>query len=646
MNTTPSNPCPQCGQPIVPGVKGLCPNCLAMIGFGADPASLAPNGTLVIDASSQPARPLISPTARYFGDYELLEEVARGGMGVVFKARQKSLNRIVAVKMILAGKLADEADVKRFRTEAEAAANLQHPNIVAIHEIGEHEGQHYFSMDLVDGPTLAELVRNGPLPAGRAVACIKTIAEAVQFAHQRGILHRDLKPSNVLLDAAGQPRITDFGLAKLTARDSGLTQTGAVMGSPSYMPPEQAAGRRAEFGPASDVYALGAMLYELLTGKAPFLGETPMATLRKVLEEEPVSPKKHSPLVPPDLETICLKCLEKSPLRRYATARALAEELGRFLNYEPILARPAGALRRAWSWAQKHPWVITGLASIVILSLIGLAFGLWQQNRYLVWRHAHPGSRPNLGIVADILSSSVIPFGAVVSFALGLFSLLGFADKKHRGHPIGRALMFFLWVNPVILIALSLSLAFCQMKAAIWSDQHNLLGPTLGTWIISVLLPFWFGSLLFFYAVLEIRSAYSGLDWTAHFAQLGTDSKSSTSDFQEMRRSLVVLWESRAAQCCVFILVALGSKILIQDSEPRQFFLWGMTFSFLTSFLTSKGIRETSGFVRQFFLLFAILIWGLLIFLASPGGSHYVGGLIVGVLLLCVPTLRRPGKRL
>ncbi len=268
---------------------------------------------------------LVAPTnIKYFGDYELIDEIARGGMGVVYKARQTSLNRIVAVKMILAGQLATEADIRRFHTEAEAAANLQHPNIVAIHEVGEHEDRRYFSMDYVEGQNLAALVREGPLPPSRAAELVKTIAEAIQYAHQRGILHRDLKPQNVLIDEHGRPHVTDFGLAKRQGADSDLTQTGAVMGSPSYMPPEQATGGHDQVGPQSDVYSLGAILYQLLTQKAPFLGETSLATLQKVVQEDPVPPSKHNPQTPPDLETICLKCLEKKPERRYSTARALA----------------------------------------------------------------------------------------------------------------------------------------------------------------------------------------------------------------------------------------------------------------------------------------------------------------------------------
>src|SRR5262249_54587802 len=302
------------------------------------------------------------------------EQVARGGMGIVYRARQISLDRIVALKMLLFGPLASPEFVKRFRAEASAAASLQHPNIVAIHEVGVHQGQQYFAMDYVEGQSLAKLLANGPLPATRAAHYLKTIAEAIHYAHERGILHRDLKPSNVLIDPNDQPRVTDFGLARRIEGDSELTMTGQVLGSPNYMPPEQAAGKRGKLSRRSDVYSLGAMLYHLLTGRPPFVGEALTDTLEQVLNSEPVGPRLLNPAVPRDLQTICLKCLEKESGKRYATAQDLSFELGRFLNDEPIQARPISRAERVWRWCRRKPALAGTLAAAQLL-LLALLIG-------------------------------------------------------------------------------------------------------------------------------------------------------------------------------------------------------------------------------------------------------------------------------
>jgi tRNA A-37 threonylcarbamoyl transferase component Bud32 len=372
---------------------------------------------------------------QYFGDYELVSEIAIGGMGVVWKARQVKLNRTVALKMIRSGILAGKDEVARFHAEAEAAANLQHPNIVAIHEVGEHDGEHFFSMDFVDGKNLAEVCEGKPLPARQAAEFIATIADAVQFAHQRGILHRDLKPQNVMLDADRRPRLTDFGLAKRFGVDSTLTQTGTVVGSPSYMAPEQAQGRADRVGPHSDVYALGAILYELLTGRAPFNADSVEATLVKVASEEPVAPRKANPNVPEDLETICMKCLEKSPQRRYATARDLADDVRRFLKQEPILARPVSAARKVEQWAKRNPMFLAAVAALAFLAVSSVAYWLWQQNQYLVWHAAHPDVTRAAGERTAFVKTLNSVSGWM--FLLVVYGFL-FFSKRLRGVPLSK----------------------------------------------------------------------------------------------------------------------------------------------------------------------------------------------------------------
>ena len=326
--------CETCGRPLGDTSAGVCPNCLLR--------------SAIEQGAGQALAPLL-PRLHYFGDYELLEEIARGGMGVVYRARQVSLERTVAVKMMRPGLLATEDEIRRFQAEAKTAAGLQHPNIVAIHEVGEFDGLHYFSMDFVDGPSLADLVRDRPLPAGEAARHMRTLAAAVEYAHGRGILHRDLKPSNILLDSAGRPHITDFGLARPLDANATVTMSGAVVGTPAYMPPEQAAGRHERLGPASDVYSLGAVLYELLTGRPPFHGRTQVETVNQVLDTPPVLPRKINAAIPRGLEAICLRCLEKEPGRRYGSAADLVADLDRFLEGRPVEARRSRSLRPVWT---------------------------------------------------------------------------------------------------------------------------------------------------------------------------------------------------------------------------------------------------------------------------------------------------------
>ena len=384
---SPNRTCEFCGTALS---AGICPRCLLEAGLLTEPSQ----GQRRTDITGSLAR---------LGDYELLEEIGRGGMGIVYRARQVSMDRMVAVKLLLFGGLAGTNAALRLRAEAVAAGSLRHANIVAIHEVGLHEGQHFIAMDLVDGPSLAAVLRDGPLSAKRAATLVRQVALAVQHAHERKIIHRDLKPSNILLDVKGQPHITDFGLAKNLRSDTQLTLTGQTLGSPNYIPPEQIRSHRREeveawksgtgnpkpeIGPslatpepargkisfATDVYALGAILYHALSGRPPFIGDDVAAVLHQVLEEEPLPPRRLNPSIPTDLETICLKCLAKEPGRRFVTAQALADDLGCFLDDKPILARPVTQSERMWRWCRRNP-VVASFTSATLFLLLVVAVG-------------------------------------------------------------------------------------------------------------------------------------------------------------------------------------------------------------------------------------------------------------------------------
>src|SRR6266498_4019673 len=383
MRITTGTFCRKCGAAIPPNSpQHSCGACLLETGLGPD-ESVAGGG--------DPGRPM--PMLMDFGDYELLEQIGRGGQGVVFRARQKSLNRIVALKVIGLGNWATEAHLKRFRLEAEAAARLEHPGIVPIHEVGERDGSCYFSMKFVEGGQLGEVARRTPMPIRRAVELIAKVARTVHYAHEHGILHRDIKPGNILLDADGEPHLTDFGLARLVETESTMTRTMEVLGTPSYMAPEQAVGNNAAVGSVTDVYGLGAVLYQLLTGQPPFAGGTTYDTIKLLLDTEPRQPRLWNRKIDCELSTICLKCLEKDPKRRYSSALALAEDLEHWLKHEPILARRTGLFTRARKWVRRNP-----STAVLITLLVALAAG----SGVVVWNRVFALPMPK--------SVAVLPF--------------------------------------------------------------------------------------------------------------------------------------------------------------------------------------------------------------------------------------------
>src|SRR5216110_192454 len=358
MRITTGTFCRKCGAAIPPNSpQHSCGACLLETGLGLDEP---------VAGVDDPGRPI--PMLMDFGDYELLEQIGRGGQGVVFRARQKSLNRIVALKVIGLGNWATKAHLKRFRLEAEAAARLEHPGIVPIHEVGERDGSCYFSMKFVEGGQLDEIVRRTPMSIRQAAELIAKVARTVHYAHQHRILHRDIKPGNILLDAKGEPHLTDFGLARLVGSESTVTRTLEVLGTPSYMAPEQAVGNNDALNSATDVYGVGAVLYQLLTGHPPFAGGTTYETIKLLLDTEPRQPRLWNPKIDRDLSTICLKCLEKDPQRRYSSALALAEDLERWLKHEPIQARRTGVLTRGKKWVRRNPTSALLAASLVALA--------------------------------------------------------------------------------------------------------------------------------------------------------------------------------------------------------------------------------------------------------------------------------------
>jgi serine/threonine protein kinase len=381
--------CRKCGAKIFSDApEGLCARCVLKTALTMPPeASVAgvadPGGMDKLSTGDATAARDGKKATRAaellgeLGDYELLEEIGRGGQGVVFRARQKSLNRTVALKVISLGQWASKAHLKRFRLEAEAAARLEHPGIVPIHEVGERDGSCYFSMKFVEGGQLDEVARREPMPIRRAVELIARVARTVHYAHEHGILHRDIKPGNILLDAKGEPHLTDFGLARLVESESSVTHTLEVLGTPSYMAPEQAVGNNAAVSSVTDVYGLGAVLYQLLTGQPPFAGGATYETIKLLLDTEPRQPRLLNPKIDRDLSTICLKCLEKDPKRRYSSALALAEDLEHWLKHEPILARHTGIFARGGKWVRRNP-----SRALLAVSLVALAAAAG----WIVWK--------------------------------------------------------------------------------------------------------------------------------------------------------------------------------------------------------------------------------------------------------------------
>jgi hypothetical protein len=471
------------------------------------------------------------PAPRTFGEYELLGEIGRGGMGVVYKARQVALDRLVALKMVLRGEFAGEEDLQRFRAEAEATARLQHPGIVRVHDVGEIDGKLYYSMDFINGPSLSKQLTSGPMPGRIAARYTAAIAHAIHHAHRNGILHRDIKPSNILLDADDQPHVTDFGLAKRLGKDSQRTGTGAVLGTPSYMAPEQASGKIHELGPACDVYGLGAMLYELITGRPPFRSETTLDTIQEVIDREPVPPRLLNAKVDHDLETICLKCLEKKPGDRYTSAETLAEDLERYLNGDTISARSINVFDRMTRALERSQHDIEfrayGNMVLVIAAIVAVAHLLiffmtvggppypvqWVATmrflQFVLMGLAYLVMRPRTPLAASAAERQLwsIWIGYFVASATAL-AILRVLEKT--GHPLDELM-------GLPIIALLSGVAFFAMGGCYWGRCYALGGAFfVGAILMAIWLP-WSGLMT---AILW------GVSLTAlglHLRRMGTD---------------------------------------------------------------------------------------------------------------------------
>jgi serine/threonine-protein kinase len=442
-----------------------------------------------LDRLAVPANGPAETAVTDFDQYEILEELGRGGMGVVYKARQKGLDRLVAIKTLLTGRFASEEQVRRFAAEARAAARLEHPHVVRVYAAGAVHGQHYLVMEYVAGRSLADLLGDGPPGADAAARCLSAVADAVEHLHAHGIIHRDLKPSNILLGADGHPYVTDFGIAKLLQGGGPQTVSGVIVGTPSYMPPEQAAGHVKEVGPRSDVYSLGAVLYEMLTGRPPFREESPLDTLVQVIEGEPEPPRRLNPLIPRDLEAVCLKCLEKDPAARYSSAAALAADLRRFLAGEEVAARPPGVGQRLRAWARREPALATRLAALPVFAAVA-------QVNYLLMHHeplaVHAGVMAGLGLWA----------AASVAFQFGL----------RRG----------LWPDVIRCAWVSTDLALLTALLILTRNQtspllvcYPLVVGGAGLWFRTGLVWFTTAAAAVAYAVLILAQPPSGL-WHHH----------------------------------------------------------------------------------------------------------------------------------